>query len=82
MIRARIGTLRLRIPAGNRRFATALASAVASRLARRVSERGAEADSLAHTVRVTTPRSTQVAAWAGSIVDGITGGEPPRKGGR
>jgi hypothetical protein len=80
--RARIGTLRLRIPAGNRRFATALATAVASRLARRVGERGAEADGLKHPVHVTAPRSMQVVTWAGSIVDGITGGERPRKGGR
>jgi hypothetical protein len=81
VIRARIGTLRLRIPAGDRRFATALANAVASRLALRVGERGPDA-TLAHTVHVSAPGSTQVARWAGSIVDGIAPGETPRKGGR
>ena len=82
MIRARIGTLRLRIPAGNRRFATAVATAVASRLALRVSEVGSDAKGLCRRVQVNAPRSPQAAAWAGSIVDGIAGGETPRKGRR
>ena len=81
MIRARIGTLRLRIPAGDRRFASTLATAVATRLALRLGERGSDA-ALSHTVRVSAPRSSQPSAWAGSIVDGIAAGVTPRKGGR
>jgi hypothetical protein len=81
VIRARIGTLRLRIPAGDRRFANALATAVATRLALRVGERGPEA-ALTRTVRVSEPRSSQVSAWAGSIVDGIAAGDTAGKGAR
>jgi hypothetical protein len=83
VIRARIGTLRLRIPTGDRRFAKALATAVASRLALHVGERGPDANGLARTVQANAPRSTQATTWAASIVDGIVaGGEMPRKGRR
>ena len=78
MTHVRIGTLRLRIPGGDRQFAKALAKAVAARLAHRVAVRGQDADGLARRVKVSAPPSVRPQTWARSIVDGIAGASSSR----
>jgi hypothetical protein len=82
VIRARIGTLRLRIPAGDRRFAKTVATAVASRLALHIGDNAGSGAALAQRVDVPAPRSAAPGDWANSIAGSIAGGNGARKGRR
>jgi hypothetical protein len=68
--RARIGSLKLRVPGGGQRSAKALALDVAARLAARVDELGALANR--ETIRVTAAASLSREPMAAAIVDQIT----------
>jgi hypothetical protein len=67
-IRARIESLRLRVPAGDARSAKALAMAVASRLASRVGELGSGAGREMVRTRVMAPAAVSRGLLADSIV--------------
>lgn len=78
--RTRIGTLKLRIAAGDARSAKALAMAVASRLALRVGNLGALSGRETVRARVTTTASMSRELMADSIANEIA--NPRVRGGR
>jgi hypothetical protein len=77
---ARIGALRLRMPAGDARTAKALAAAVAAELAERAGELGVVAGGETVRVRVRASASMRPEPLAETIAGGIL--QPPAEGRR